>query len=115
MSGAWGNIEGTVFASENSPHTIKSPRLISSKAFRAFYDGGHYSLVNNVRGGQYSLVNNVRGDSIHSDTGLLRSFRRGPCIAVLTEYRMHSEITWIFLWDGLRPSNGDTVYQYGKQ
>ena len=48
---------GTVFASEFCPPTIKLPRLISWKAFRAFYDGG-----------QYSLVNNVRGDIIHGGT-----------------------------------------------
>ena len=31
--------------------SINLSHLVSSKAFRAFYDGGHYSLVNNVGGG----------------------------------------------------------------
>ena len=53
--------EGTVFASEYCPPIIKLSRLISWKAFRAFYDGGHYSL----RGDIIHLVNNVRGDNIH--------------------------------------------------
>ena len=43
--------------SEYCPSAIKLSPLASSKAFRAFYNGGHYSLVNNVQ-----------GDSIHSDT-----------------------------------------------
>ena len=47
----------------------KLPRLISWKAFRAFYDGGHYS----------------RGDSIHSDTG-----SAGPVLAGLPIVRAHS-------------------------
>ena len=38
------SVRGTVFASEYCPSTIKLSRLISSKALRAFYDRGHYSL-----------------------------------------------------------------------
>ena len=40
--------EGTVFASEYCPPTKKLSRLISWKAFRAFYDGGHYSLRGDI-------------------------------------------------------------------
>ena len=44
---------GTVLASEYCLPTIKLSRLLSWKAFRALYDGGHYSL---------------RGDIIHGGT-----------------------------------------------
>ena len=41
--------EGTVFgASEYCPPIIKLSRLISLKAFRAFYNGGHYSLRGDI-------------------------------------------------------------------
>ena len=55
------SVRGTVFASEYCPSTIKLSRLISSKALRAFYDRG--ALF--TEGGHYSLVSNVRGDNIH--------------------------------------------------
>ena len=35
--------------------TINLSHLVSSKAFRAFYDGGHYSLVNDVGGRRGSV------------------------------------------------------------
>ena len=49
-AGAVLNFSGrrTVFANEYCPPTIKLPRLISWKAFKAFYNGGHYSLRGTV-------------------------------------------------------------------